>query len=203
MEPTQRRALATGSPPNSGAPRVVPPRVSGAGGTDRQAVQKTSRGLGLSEEQVGKSLQPLATKKISTRERQIAHLKEQLHHLRVRIERQSEAVRKHTEQFQLMLAKFDGWKQEEAVMKAQYRELSSKKADAKVRLVHLWALLLVLDLQFPEQGGGDDAGKDVDHGLEGGLTPRGSALELVSASSRALPIGWFSSAQHGLGCQQC
>ena len=40
----------------------------------------------------------------------MAHLKEQLHSLRGRINKQTEAVRKHTEQFQLIVAKLNGLK---------------------------------------------------------------------------------------------
>ena len=65
VEPTQRRASTSG--PGVAAPRVVPPRVpAGNGNVDAQAVLKTLRGLGLSEDllvQVAKSLQPPATKK--------------------------------------------------------------------------------------------------------------------------------------------
>ena len=57
----------------------------------------------------------------------MAHLKEQRHSLRGRIHKQTEAVRKHTEQFQLMLAKLDGSKREETEKDAQYRELCAKK----------------------------------------------------------------------------
>ena len=71
------------------APRVVPPRVpAGNGNGDAQAVLKMLRGLGLSEEllvQVTTSLQPPPAKKVSSRERQMAHVKEQLHSLRGRI----------------------------------------------------------------------------------------------------------------------
>ena len=89
VEPTQRRSSTSGPPPDSAAPQVVPPRVSGTGGADAQSVLKTLRGLGLSEDllgQVVKSLQPSAAKKVSSRERQMAHLKEQLRHICVRIE---------------------------------------------------------------------------------------------------------------------
>ena len=85
--------------------------MNGAGGADTQAVLKTLRGLGHSEDllvQVAKSLQPPATKKVSSRERQMAHSKEQLHNLRGRIKKQTESLRKHTEQFQLMVPKLDG-----------------------------------------------------------------------------------------------
>ena len=65
VEPTHRRASASGPPPAQSVPRVVPPRVSGARGADTQAVLKTLRGLGrLSEDllvQVAKGLQPPAT----------------------------------------------------------------------------------------------------------------------------------------------
>ena len=54
-----------------------------------------------------KSLQPPAAKKVSSRERQIAHLKEQLHHPRRRIDKQSESVRKHSEQSQLTVDKLE------------------------------------------------------------------------------------------------
>ena len=101
-----------------------------AGGSDTQAVLKTLRGLGLSEDllvQVAKSLQPPSTKKVSSRERQMTHVKEQLHNFRGRIEKQTESVRKRTEQYQLMVAKLDGLKREETGKEAQYRELCSKK----------------------------------------------------------------------------
>ena len=42
---------------------------------------------------------------MSSRERQMAHLKEQLHQLRVRIARQVEALRVHIEQYELMVSK--------------------------------------------------------------------------------------------------
>ena len=58
--------------------------------------------VGLSEE-----LLP-AAKKVSSRERQIAHLSEQLHHLRGRIDKQSESVRKHSEHLQLVVDKLEG-----------------------------------------------------------------------------------------------
>ena len=94
VEPMHRRASASDPPPEPAAPRVVPPRVPGADGTDTQSVLKTLR-HGLSEDllvQEAKRLQALATKKVSSRERQMAHLKEQLHHLRGRIDEQSDPV---------------------------------------------------------------------------------------------------------------
>ena len=57
----------------------------------------------------------------------MAHLKEQLHSLRGRIDKQSEPVRKHTEQFLLTVAKLDGLKREEIEKEAQYWELCAKK----------------------------------------------------------------------------
>ena len=103
VEPTQRRASS--SVPGASAPRVVPPRVpAGNGNGDAQAVLKMLQGLGLSEDllvQVATSLQPPPAKKVSSRERQMAHLKEQLHSLRGRISKQEEVIRKHTEQFLL------------------------------------------------------------------------------------------------------
>ena len=45
-------------------------------------------------------------------ERQMAHLKEQLPHLRGRIEQQRESVRKHSEQLQLIVDKLEALKQE-------------------------------------------------------------------------------------------
>ena len=57
----------------------------------------------------------------------MAHLKEQLHNLRGRIEKQSESVRKHSEQLQPMVDELEGLKQEETEKEAQYRELCAKK----------------------------------------------------------------------------
>ena len=62
--------------------------------------------------QVATSLQPPPAKKVSSRERQMAHLKEQLHSLHGRVSKQEEVIGKHTEQFQLMLVKLDGLKRE-------------------------------------------------------------------------------------------
>ena len=53
VEPTHRRASASGPPPEPAAPRVVPPRVPDAGGIDAQSVLKTLRGLGLYEDLLG------------------------------------------------------------------------------------------------------------------------------------------------------
>ena len=85
-------------------PRVVPSRATANAGT--QAVLKALRGLDFSKDligQVAKGLQPLVGKKVSSRERQMARLKEQLHHLRVHIARQVEALLVHTEQSELMV----------------------------------------------------------------------------------------------------
>ena len=90
---------------------------------------KALRGLGLSEDligQVAKSLQPPVGNRVSSRER-MAHLKEQLHHLQVRITRQVEVLRVHTEQCELMVSKLNACHDEEASMDAQYRELGAKK----------------------------------------------------------------------------
>ena len=57
--------------------------------------------------QVAKSLQCTVGKKVSSGERQMTHSKKQLHHLRVRIARQVEALRVHTEQSELMVAKLN------------------------------------------------------------------------------------------------
>ena len=48
---------------------------------------------------VAKSLQPPVTKKVSSLEGQMSHLKEQLHDLRGRIEKQTESARKYSERF--------------------------------------------------------------------------------------------------------
>ena len=151
-------------------------------GADTQAVPKTLRGLGLVEDllvQVAKSLQPPATKKASSRERQMAHLKEQLHNLRGRIEKHSESVRKHSEQFQLMVAKLDGLKREETEKEAQYRELkkltpSSAPARSPLASAPRSPAVSVGDDEdqlSSDDNGGCGSGMDLDQGLEGGLTP--------------------------------
>ena len=195
VEPTHRRASTSGPPPEPATPRVVPLRLPGAGGTDAQPVLKTLCGPGLSADllgQVAKSPQLLA-KKVSSRQRQMARLKEQLHHLRGRIVQQSEPGRKHSEQSQPMLDKLVGLKQEDSVKEAQYRELCAKKltpssSPARSPLVSAPRSPVVSvvdqeDLQTSDDNGGDDAGMDLDHGLDGGLTPlarpAGTATTLV------------------------
>ena len=142
-------------------PRVVPPCVS-----------ETLRGLGLSEDllvQVVKSLQPPATKKVSSRERQMAHFKK-LHNLQGRMEKQTESVRKHSEQCQLMVDKLDGLKREETDKEAQYRELCAKRLTpssspersplASAPRSPAVSVVDHEDLRFSDVSGGDESGMD-------------------------------------------
>ena len=154
------------------------PRVPGAGGTVTQAVVKA---LGSFAGAVAKSLQPPATKTVSSREKQMAHLKEQLHNLRGRIEKQSESVRKHSEKFQLMVAKLDGPKRGETEKEGQCRELFAKKltpsssaarsplaSAPRSPAVSVWD---DEDQRSSDDNGGYESGMDLDQRLEGGLTP--------------------------------
>ena len=119
---------------------------------------------------------------VSSRERQMARLKEQLHHLRVRIERQGESVRKHSEQLRLMVDEI----LRDLKRRSLPRELntassvlrSSRRVPSPARWPLAWAprppAVSVVDhedLQTSDGNGGDDAGMDLDQGLEGGLTP--------------------------------
>ena len=111
----------------------------------------------------------------------MAHLKEQLHNLRGRIEKLTESVRKHTEQFQLMVAKLDGLLWEETEKEAQYRKLCAKKLTPSFSLA--WSPLASAprspavsvggddDRRSSDDNGGCESGMELDQGLGGGLTP--------------------------------
>ena len=206
VEPAQRGPLApTCGSPSSGAPRVVPRATANAG---TQAVLKALRGLGLSEDLVGQvanSLQPPVGNKVSSRERQMAHLRGQLHHLRVRIARQVEALRVHNEQSQLMVSKFNAFYEEEASMHVQYRDFVAMKLTPSSSPARSPAVSVVGhdDPQWANQCEDVDADMEQDGGLEGGLTPPGQPTSPPPSQFRLPP--WLKAllCQHGCGHQLC
>ena len=152
---------------------------------------KALRGLGLSEhliEQVA-SLQPPVGKKVSSRERQMAHLKEQLHNLPVRIARQVEALRIHSEQSELMVSKLNACYEEEASMCAQHCELGAKKLTPSSSPARSPAVSVEDndDLQWGNQCDNVDADMEQDGGLEGGLTPPGQPMGPPQSQFRLHP----------------